>query len=106
VQASSNQGIACVDANDIRRAANDALAVRTGDFAFVRKVALGEIQLQNESDHIKDLRARAIYRLTDFNSIAGVKVLKRIAAGTDKKYADIARHELEELKKKEQGGAN
>ena len=70
--------------------------VTDGDFNFVRRVALGEIQLDNKMDHIKDLRSNALWRFySSFDPIESEKVLKEIAQGQDKEYADIATQVLE-----------
>ena len=60
IEVSSNSGIGLVNADDAKKAANDAMAVATGDFKFVSDVALGKIILKNTMDHNHDLQDRAI----------------------------------------------
>jgi len=104
VRASSNCAEAFINKRDVERAANDALAVYSGDFAFVRKVALGEVTLKNEMDHINDLRKSAIWRLArgEFDPTEAERVLKSIAEGTDREYAQEAERILERLRTKRQ----
>jgi hypothetical protein len=59
----SNAGEGLAAARDIDLASRDAMAVQEGDFGFVSNVALGEISLKNEMDHIKDLQGLAISTL-------------------------------------------
>jgi len=102
VRASSNSGEAFINKKEVERAANDALAVYSGNFEFVKKVALGEITLKDEMDHRNnDLRIDAIWHLARgvFDQAEAEKVLERIAQGADKKYAPNAKEALEILRK-------
>lgn len=104
VRASSNCAQAFVNKRDVERAANDALAVYSGNFEFVRKVVLGEITLKNEMDHINDLRAVAICQLArgEFDQAEAEKVLEIIVNDTDEKYAQTAERTLDRLRSKKQ----
>jgi hypothetical protein len=80
LELSSNIGTGFVAPRDIDRASHDAMAVREGSFEFVRKLALGELKLENEMDHIKDLQGYAISQLQNepFDSIQSRDVLVRV----------------------------
>lgn len=73
-------GMGVVLEKDIDLASRDAMAVDWGSFEFVSQVALGEIVLKNEMDHIKDLQASAIYKLGElsFDKAKSLEVLKKV----------------------------
>ena len=99
----SNDTMGFVKEEDIRKAANDALAVKSGTLEFVTKVARGDIKLKNEMDHIDDLRHLAIWQLGDlqFPRPQATKVLREIADGPDPTYAKEAAEVLRRRKDKE-----
>jgi hypothetical protein len=89
---SSNDGEGIANAHDIDLASSDAMAVEDGSFEFVSKVALGEIQLKNEMDHMKDLQGFAIGVLAHserFDSTASRKVLAEVRKRFPKRKDDV-----------------
>ncbi|HQY88428.1 MAG TPA: hypothetical protein PK402_07205, partial [Tepidisphaeraceae bacterium] len=85
----SNAGAGIVNQDEISKAANDAMAVKSGDFEFVSKVATGEIELKNEMDHITDLRRSAINTLArgEFDVESVRKTLMSIVETNDGTYS-------------------
>jgi hypothetical protein len=78
----SQVGDGIVSDTDISTSASDALAVSSGDLAFVSSVALGERKLTNKTDHIGDLQGYAIGTLASgrFSKDKVIPVLDAIAA--------------------------
>lgn len=76
IRISSNMGTGLANEEDVDLASRDALAVMEGDFDFVTKVALGEMQLVNEMDD-QDLQDTAIRTLSTkrFDSAKSRQVL-------------------------------
>lgn len=100
---SSNVGLGLVSAEDTKKAANDAMAVSTGNFKFVSDVALGNIVLKNEMDHITDLQDRAIDTLGygKFPVKEARKVLSEVAKKFPKlknAVAEAVSYRLDQLK--------
>jgi hypothetical protein len=77
----SNSGTGIVLAEDIRKAANDAMAVYFGNLDFVMSVALGIRILHNEMDHIRsdDMKLTAMRQLASgrFEERAVFKLLSK-----------------------------
>lgn len=93
----SNIGVGIVNDEDIRKAASDALAVRSGSLDFVTKVALGKIELRNEMDHITDLRSTAIRVLAGQRfSDDDVKPILQTLIEKNDEYSHIAGETLAE----------
>lgn len=91
---SSNVGEGLASARDIDLASRDAMALRDGSVEFVCKVALGEIQLTNEMDHVKDLQGAAISQLGSsekFDATASHQVLLEVIKRFPKRRDDVAR---------------
>jgi hypothetical protein len=99
----SNVSDGFVMAKDIDDAANDALAVYTGNLEFVSNVARGELKLSGRGAfQTSDLRSLAIRELADarFPKDQAKTILQAIATGADE-YAAMAREELRDLQKGE-----
>jgi len=90
---SSNAGEGLISAKDIDLASRDAMTVQDGSFEFVSKVALGELRLKNEMDHIKDLQQLAIFTLASpkFDSAKSRAVLLQVSKKFPKRNADVDR---------------
>jgi hypothetical protein len=89
---SSNAGEGIASSQDIDLASRDAMAVMYGSFEFVSKVALGEIQIKNELDHIKDLQGTAIRMLGSskkFDPSASRQVLREVQKRFPKRKEDV-----------------
>lgn len=88
----SNAGLAIACPTEAEAAARDEMAIRNGDFAFVRKVALGEIETS------PDLRRNALYRLgslkTDADKVR--EVLRTLTKDADKQISDEAKEQLKQ----------
>jgi len=82
----SNVGKGLVVKAEVERAADDAMTIRTGDFEFVREVALGETKLQTKN------RWDAVTRLYigKFDRREVMKVLDVVAKDPDQELADRA----------------
>jgi len=89
---SSNVGDGVAAIGDIDLASRDAMAVYEGTFEFVSSVALGEIQLTNELDHIKDLQASAIRTLASprFDPRKSRNVLSEVLKKFPNRDEDVA----------------
>jgi hypothetical protein len=91
---SSNVGEGLVVKAELERAANDEMTVRTGDFEFVRKVALGETKLQ--TNHRREALGRLYTGEFDRREVS--KVLDVVAKDPDKALARQASLLLHHLK--------
>ncbi|BDS07572.1 hypothetical protein NT6N_26120 [Oceaniferula spumae] len=92
----SNAGRGLVLESDIDLASRDAMVLEWADFDFVSKVALGEITLKNEMDHVKDLQASAIYILAEprFDSKKSLQVLKKVGEKFPKRHEAVKQSTL------------
>ncbi|HEV7402060.1 MAG TPA: hypothetical protein VGO11_04005 [Chthoniobacteraceae bacterium] len=104
IEVASNVGKGLVSREDIHKAENDAMAIRTGDLAFVASVARGERILQNTSDHIKgpELRRTAMFALTSgrFDETQVRVVLKQIVDSKEEPFSGWATNDLFQLDQK------
>jgi hypothetical protein len=100
IEVASNVGQGLVHRGDIQKAQNDAMAVSSGDLAFVEAVARGKRVLHNTMDHIKDLREYAIFQLGSgrFDRAKVEKVLRDIVNLKEQPYAGLAQGQLNGLK--------
>ena len=98
---SSNVGTGLVCPEAAKLASRDAMSVREGDFDFVAKVALGEIALKNEMDHIGNLQGMAISTLGSgrFDAARSKEVLAQVIKKCPrmKGYATSAQSRLKKL---------
>ncbi len=99
IQLSSNAGDALVSKRDVDLASRDALRIRAGDFEFVSRVALGEVRLVNEMDHIRNLQEFAVAELGDarFEAVAAEAVLAKVVKKfpAQEKAVNYARKHIE-----------
>ncbi|BCX50364.1 hypothetical protein HAHE_42720 [Haloferula helveola] len=91
IQLVTQTGTGRASERDIDLASRDAMAIKEGSFKFVTKVALGELELKNEMDHISDLQKQAIYVLGSgrFETEKARKLLKRILAKFPEREQEI-----------------
>ena len=99
IELASNVGHGLVRLEDIHKAQNDAMAVNSGDFAFVESVARGKLVLHNTMDHMKDLRQVAIRQLGSgkFDRTNAEAVLRDIVALKEDPYGQLAQGALNGL---------
>jgi hypothetical protein len=106
----SQVGDGLVSDTDISISASDALAVSSGDFDSVCRVALGETRLVNRTDHIRDLQGYAISVLASgrFPEDNVFPVLDVIATKFPDRKEDLedARTRLTRERRAEQDGAH
>jgi hypothetical protein len=104
IEVASNVGRGLVSREDIQKAENDAMAVRTGDLTFVASVARGERVLQNTLDHIRgpELRRSALFALTSgrFDETQVRVVLKQIVDSKEEPFSGSAANDLFQLDQK------
>jgi hypothetical protein len=88
----SNSGVGQVSHDDL----TFRLVFTTRDFTLLSKIATGEFVPPTES---ADYRPLAIRRLASFEKAQAEPVLQRLAAGSEKPYAEEAQRALEFLRK-------
>lgn len=100
IELSSNIGIGVVADADIERASRDAMSVKEGDFDFVSRIALSEAPVENNMDHIRDLRSSAIWQLGSgrFDAEKSMEVLL-VVRDTNPELEQSANYALQKLGK-------
>jgi hypothetical protein len=105
-EVASNVGDGFIVEEEVRKAKSDALAVLTGNFEFVSKVARGELKLTSEMKDLlsHDLRGLGIFELSNprFPRADAEKVLKSIAMSGEDLYATMATNVLGRLESQKQ----
>src|SRR5262249_39269156 len=95
----SNTGPGLVNISQIRKSANDTMAIYTGDFAFVKAVALGERILPSISQWPPNSRFAAIWTLGSgrFSIEDARAVLQRLEREAPEKYQNDVSNALNGL---------
>ena len=99
VSSNVGTGLVCPRAADL--ASRDVMSVREGDFDYVSKVALGELDPKNEMDHVRNLQSTAINALGSgrFDAAKSKEVLAQVIQKCPrmKGYATSAQSRLKKL---------
>ena len=80
IELSSNAGDGVVAHNDIQRASSDVMSIHNGSFEYVAQIALSDSPVENNMDHMRDLRSVAIRELASerFDPAQSKEVLLKI----------------------------
>lgn len=80
IELSSNAGDGVVAHNDIQRASSDAMSIHNGTFEYVAQIALSDLPVENNMDHMRDLRGVAIWELASerFDPAQSKEVLLKV----------------------------
>ena len=102
----SNVGRGRVRLAEVKAAATDRMAIKTGDFAFVSRIATGELKLPKDKHDWVNPREVAVYTLAHerFKKEAVAPILERLLEDADKDVARGARHALYQVKRREKAG--
>lgn len=100
----SNVGRGRVRPAEVKAAATDAMAIKAGDFAFVSRIATGELKLPKDKyHHWLSPRQLAVYTLAHerFKKEAVIPVLERLRKDSDRGVALGAAQALYEIRRRE-----